>query len=126
MSVSEELIPSPSEIRKKAEQGDVEAQNNLGDMYFEGTGVSQDYKQALKWLTKATAQGHAGAHKYLAGMYYSGMGVTKDPVEAYAWALNAAMHGDPSGINYLAPMLTPEQITQGQIRAGELALEMQK
>ena len=32
-----------------AEQGDAEAQYNLGVMYDDGTGVLQDYKEAVKW-----------------------------------------------------------------------------
>jgi len=35
--------------RLSAEQGDAEAQYNLGLMYDEGQGVPQDYKEAVKW-----------------------------------------------------------------------------
>ena len=44
-----------------AEQGDANAQYNLGVMYIEGQGVSQDYKQAAKWFTRAAEQGDAVA-----------------------------------------------------------------
>jgi len=40
-----------------AEQGDAYAQYNLGLMYFNGLGVPQDEKIALKWLTFAKRQG---------------------------------------------------------------------
>ena len=44
---------------KAAEQGDANAQYNLGSMYFDVRGVSQDYKQAVAWYRKAAEQGNA-------------------------------------------------------------------
>jgi TPR repeat protein len=38
---------------KAAKRGDPMAQNNLGVLYTEGTGIKQDYKKAIKWYTKA-------------------------------------------------------------------------
>ena len=40
-------------IRKAAEQGSARAQSNLGFMYYEGTGVTQDYILAHKWANLA-------------------------------------------------------------------------
>jgi len=40
----------------KAEQGSAYAQNNLGNMYYKGEGVVQNYKEAAKWLRKASEQ----------------------------------------------------------------------
>jgi len=42
-----------------AEQGDASAQFLLGGMYDNGQGVTQDYKQAVKWCRKAAEQGVA-------------------------------------------------------------------
>ena len=42
-----------------ADQGDAQAQFNLGLMYANGRGVPQDAAQALTWFRKAAAQGHA-------------------------------------------------------------------
>jgi len=36
-------------MREAAEQGDAEAQLNLGLMYAEGRGVAQDDAEAVKW-----------------------------------------------------------------------------
>jgi hypothetical protein len=44
-----------------AEQGDADAQYNLGVMYDTGSGVSQDYVEAFAWLNLAAAQGQTGA-----------------------------------------------------------------
>jgi TPR repeat protein len=45
----------------EAEQGYAKAQYSLGVMYIRGQGVTQDYKEAFKWVTKAAEEGHEGA-----------------------------------------------------------------
>jgi TPR repeat protein len=44
-------------FRLAAEQGDAEAQNNLGTMYHNGEGVLQDNKKAHMWYNIARANG---------------------------------------------------------------------
>ena len=44
-------------------QGLAQAQNNLGVMYYNGTGVAQDSVQAYKWLNLGAASGNADAEK---------------------------------------------------------------
>lgn len=36
-----------------AQQGNSDAQNQLGIRYFNGTGTEQDYAEAIKWFHKA-------------------------------------------------------------------------
>ena len=43
--------------KRLAEGGDKIDQFNLGIMYENGEGVPQDYKEAVKWYTKAAEQG---------------------------------------------------------------------
>ena len=43
--------------RKAAEQGDADAQFNLGRMYADGEGVPEDYVRAFAWFDLAAAQG---------------------------------------------------------------------
>jgi len=43
------------------EKGSVAAQFNLGGMYQDGMGVSQDDKIAAKWYQRAADQGHKAA-----------------------------------------------------------------
>ncbi len=47
--------------RTLADQGDANAQLNIGVLYVNGQGVLQDYVEALKWSRKAADQGQAGA-----------------------------------------------------------------
>ena len=67
-----------SVIKRAAEQGDAEAQNNLASMYDRGEGVSQDYKKAVYWYTKAAEQGIPNAQSILGGMYETQQGVSQD------------------------------------------------
>jgi len=43
--------------QKAAEQGDMEAQLKLGDMYLTGQGVKQDYQQAAFWFRAVAKYG---------------------------------------------------------------------
>ncbi|GAB6011177.1 tetratricopeptide repeat protein [Viscerimonas tarda] len=56
--------------RKAAEQGNIVAQHNLGDMYEKGDGVAKNYTEAVKWYRKAAEQGGASAQKALKRMGY--------------------------------------------------------
>ena len=52
-----------------AEQGDADAQYNLGVMYDNGEGVTQDDAEAVKWYRRAAEQGNAFAQHNLGVMY---------------------------------------------------------
>ncbi|KQC10226.1 MAG: hypothetical protein APR62_12490 [Smithella sp. SDB] len=78
--------------RKSAERGDVMSQTRLGEMYFYGKGVSQNYVEALKWLLKAAEQGHVEAYYTLGCMYEEGKGVARDLAEAAKWFRKAGEH----------------------------------
>ena len=51
-------------FRLAADQGDAEAQVNLGLMYAGGNGVPQDYVAAHMWMNLAGARGHQRAREY--------------------------------------------------------------
>ncbi|MDG2286187.1 MAG: tetratricopeptide repeat protein, partial [Alphaproteobacteria bacterium] len=76
--------------RKAAEQGNADAQFNLGVMYYNGDGVTQDYVEAAKWYRKVAEQGDAEAQNKLGFMYRKGEGVTQDYAEAVKWYRKAA------------------------------------
>ena len=48
---------SIEEIRTKAEQGDADAQYNLGVIYRQGQGVAPDDVEAARWFRLAADQG---------------------------------------------------------------------
>ncbi len=49
---------------KAADQGNTEAQFNLGYMYWKGLGVRQDYVKAHMWYNLAASEGHRDARKH--------------------------------------------------------------
>ena len=73
-----------------AEDGDPQAQNNLGILYEHGEGVPEDDVQAAHWYRLAAEQGLALAQSNLGLMYDKGEGVPKDAAEAVRWFRLAA------------------------------------
>ena len=74
-------------------KGDAKAQYNLGLMYYNGQGVLQDYKEAVKWYRKSAEQGYAKAQHNLGVMYEDGLGVLQDYKEAFKWYRLASEQG---------------------------------
>jgi TPR repeat protein len=52
-------------LRKSAEQGDTEAQRELGVWYEHGIEVEQDMAEDAKWYRKAAEQGDAASSVFL-------------------------------------------------------------
>ena len=77
-----------------AENNDVTAQFILGECYYYGWGVEQDYKQAVVWYRKAAEQGDATAQYNLGYCYAVGQGVEQDYKQAVAWCKKAAEQGN--------------------------------
>jgi TPR repeat protein len=85
-----------------AEQGDAQAQANLGDWYRAGSGAAPDWEQARFWYEKAGAQSHARALNHLGVLYWHGHGVEKNPDEAVKLYTRSADLGDGVGALNLA------------------------
>ena len=77
-----------------ADQGFIQAQHNLGLMYYGDQGMAQDYSAAMKWYRMAGDQGHADAQVNLGFMYYFGQSVPQNTSEALRWFHKAQMNGD--------------------------------
>lgn len=94
-----------SELIRKAESGDVEAQFELGWNYYYGaSGFDKNYEKAAKWCLKAAEQGHAAA-QYEIGFYYNwGKGVTENKIKAEAWFLKSASQGFISAYSSLGSL----------------------
>jgi TPR repeat protein len=77
-----------------AEQGDAVAQLFLGQMFFEGLGVLQDYKVAKMWFEKSASNNISMAQNNLGSIYENGKGVAQDLQKAAIWYQKAAVQGD--------------------------------
>ena len=97
-STIDKLRKKADEWRKKAEQGDAEAQYCLGLCYYVGSGeIGSDLKKAEELLRKATNQGHAKAERALSWLQFEiGLKLYYGNLLSAAarWFLKAAEHGD--------------------------------
>ena len=82
--------PAVSEVLKRAQAGDPNAQNELGLLYSEGRGLPQNYLEAKDWFKKAADQGHAGAQVNLGTLYSLGRGAPYSDHMALFWFQKAA------------------------------------
>ena len=80
-------------LRTSAEAGDASAQFKLGQLYDEGTGVPQNYRQAMEWFEKAAKQGHVDAQVNLGTLYLQGEGAPQSDQMALFWFDRAAKQG---------------------------------
>jgi hypothetical protein len=104
--------------RKAADQGDADAQYNLGAMYANGQGIPQDYAEAMRWCRKAADQGNSSAQYHLGVMYAYGQGVPRDFVRAHIWTNLAAAQGDEEAAkirDMVAQRMTSSQIATAQL-----------
>jgi TPR repeat protein len=86
--------------QKAADQGNIQAEIHLADLYRDGRGVARDMARAVSWYRKAADQGDAGAQGSLGLLYSVGMGVPRDDVEAYYWLSLAAEVKGPNQARY--------------------------
>ena len=101
-----------------AEQGLALAQHNLGFMYQQGRGVTQDDREAVRWYRAAAEQGNAKAQTNLGFMYYRGRGVARDDRQALRWYRAAAEQGDAEAQFNLGVMCaTGKGVLQDHVQA---------
>lgn len=87
-----------AKLVQSAEQGDAEAQFQLGVMHGCGFGgFEQDSAEALTWYRRSAEQGFAAAQSALGTAYAYGELVEKDYAEAARWCRLAAEQGDSDG-----------------------------
>ena len=82
-----------------AEAGDPEAQANVGYMYEEGLGVSQQFDVAVGWYEKAAASGSMQANHNLGMIFAEGRGTPQSWVRALRYFEEAA--GDIPASRYM-------------------------
>jgi TPR repeat protein len=105
-------------IRPLAEQGDSQAQFNLGVSYDQGWGVPQDFVEAAKWYRLAAEQGYSLAQHNLGILYENGRGVQQDFAQALKWYRLAADQNNAFAQNSLGMLYEKgRDVPQDTIRA---------
>ena len=108
------------DLRKLADQGDAEAQFQMGVRYHNGEDVPQDDTQAMQWFLRSAEQGHVDAQSHLGAYYWAGRGVPEDLSKAYFWSAIALAEGDDnskSRLEGLASQMTPAQVSDARQQA---------
>ncbi len=80
-------------VKTLADQGDVNAQYELGRMFENGQSVAKNDQLAVAWYRKAAEQGHAEAQASLGVLYARGYGVPRNDPYAVFWFRKAADQG---------------------------------
>jgi uncharacterized protein len=118
--LSEDYETALREFTPLAEQGDADAQYNLGLMYANGQGVPEDDRAAVKWYTLAAEQGFSLPQFGLGVMYANGEGVIQNNVIAHMlWNLAGAQGHENGRKNrdIVAEQMTPNDISKAQAMA---------
>ena len=101
--------------QKAAKSGLHEAQNDLGDIYYNGNGVEQSYYKAFEWYQKAANQGNADAQRKLGSMYYNGNGVARDYAKTIEWYTKAANQGNADAQKMLGDLYSDCETIAGAL-----------
>jgi len=126
---SPKKIPAPvpaatdfDTLLKLANDGDPNAQFDLGARYATGEDVKQDYSESVRWFTLAAEQGHLIAQATLGAYYFAGRGIPQDLSQAYFWSIIAAAGGDEASkyrVAALASRMPHSQIAAVQLQAND-------
>lgn len=100
---------------RMAQNGDADAQADLGSCYSDGIGVAQNEKEALKWFEASASQNNPKGQHRLANLYWFGRGITKDTKKATELYEKAAKGGYPTANYVLSNMyLFGDGLTQNE------------
>ena len=105
------------EWKPLAEKEYASAQNNLGLMYANGEGVSQDDAEAVRWYRLAAEQGQVPAQFFLGLAHGLGKGVPQGWVYAHIWSNIAATYRHEDAAEFrdeAAKLMSVAQIAEAQ------------
>lgn len=105
---------------KAAEQGNAEAQCQLGLLYAQGLGVAQDFEQAAEWYQRAAEKMHPKAQFNLAFLCAHGEGVEQDYIQAYTWYRLSTLYGyaqAQTNLDFIAKKMTEADIEKALWKA---------
>lgn len=80
-------------LKDAANLGHDEAQNALGDLYFKGLGVDQNYRSAVSYYLQAANAGNSVAQFNMGRMYEYGYGVKPNVETALGWYHQSSLQG---------------------------------
>ena len=78
--------------------------NQIGDLYYNGNGVDENYTEAVKWYRKGAEAGDNDAIANVGYMYCYGKGVEQNYEEAMKWSKKAADGGNAWAMNQIGDL----------------------
>lgn len=99
--------------RIAAENGEPNAQMQLGTAYAYGRGVKQNTQEAIKWCRRSAEQGFAHGQSMLSVIYSNGFGMEENLPEAYAWSALAAAQNHPLSAEFVQQL--EDEMTEPQL-----------
>ncbi len=93
---------NPKFLIKNAENGNLESQLELANMYLEGVKIERDLKKSRYWFEKAAEQGDLSAQLKLAQMLGDGVGGPIDLTQRVNNLQKASKHGNGEAQYWLA------------------------
>ena len=106
--------------QRAAALGNSFAYSNLGRMYQNGKGVTQDSYRAVKMFKRAIEMGNTNAMYNMGAMYENGAGVQQSQTEADKYYMMAAERGNPQALFKCASQLEATGITEDRVRAAKM------
>lgn len=108
-----------------AEQGNSQAQAELGVLYSSGKLGEKNHAQAFQWFLKSAQAGNSLGMDLLATFYWKGMGTPRNYIESYAWfsavvATNSSNEYARNALDELEKKLGPVHIIEAQKSANEI------
>nr|WP_298146172.1 tetratricopeptide repeat protein [uncultured Pseudomonas sp.] len=95
----DDLPDALAACQQAAQSGDLQAQFELGEFFYDGKHTARDLEQALHWFESASLQGHAQAQYRLGMMFSRGEGVPANNVQAYIVLKMAAVNGSDEAMD---------------------------
>ena len=111
------------ELIKRAEQGDAEAQLELGMAYYNGENTNKNYRKAYHWFQKSAGHGYAEAQFMLGEMLRSGKKIGKDLKKAFEWYTLASQQGYIPAKHCLAGMVYDGEGCNRDVKRGKELFE---
>ena len=104
MALLSSLAFANYELERQCNNGNAGSCFDLGNLYFKGDGVKQDYKKAMEFWSKACEMGDAGSCYNLGCSYHLGDGVKQDYKKAREFYNKACEMGEALGCNNLGKL----------------------
>jgi hypothetical protein len=114
------------ELIALAESGHVPAQMRLGYTYAFSKTVRTDYKEAVKWFSRAAEQNNPKAFLYLGRFFFSGTGVERDWIKSLIFFEQAIELGCKDAIPLRTKLIRRMPSEQYEMVAAQIVSQMAK